>query len=159
MKMEQRRLLNTNSTFARNPDQGSSFKFSSSSIEVKLSSEGSSNVNQTGGTAVASLLVGGEEYSLQRHGYNIVILDSSDGTIISSSSFDLSGGSSSKNNMIQFLRNAPAESAVLVATQSTGSTLDSDTNELFKSMGASIINSGKGGGVCFGRKTRKFWCE
>ncbi len=88
---------------------------------------------------VASIKVNGREVALGKRGYNIVVLDSQSGAVLSARKFDTVDDRAESRAMTDFLAQIPAGQIVVVASQgAVASNLGDRTVEQLRTLGAQI---------------------
>ncbi|XP_066018372.1 uncharacterized protein [Pocillopora verrucosa] len=105
-------------------------------LDIHIRSEGNDDPGKAYRRSKAYIKVDGIDYSLQKRGFNVVVVDGETGVFLEARSFDTFADSSSGNHLRDFLNNLSGNKIVLVATQDSASKYMSPAIDALKRLGA-----------------------
>ncbi|CAH3108182.1 unnamed protein product, partial [Pocillopora meandrina] len=105
-------------------------------LDIHIRSEGYNDPGKAYPRSKAYIKVDGIDYSLQKRGFNVVVVDGETGVFLEARSFDTYADNSSGNHLRDFLNNLSGNKIVLVATQDSASKYMSPAIDALKRLGA-----------------------
>lgn len=105
-------------------------------LDIHIRSEGCDDPGIVDGCGKAYIKVDGTDYSLQRRGHNVVVVNGETGVFLEARAFDTHADSSSGNNLRDYLNSLSGNKIVLVATQDSAASYMSPAIDALKRLGA-----------------------
>ncbi|PFX27383.1 Neurogenic locus Notch protein [Stylophora pistillata] len=105
-------------------------------LDIHFRSEGCDDPGTVDGCGKAYIKVDGTDYSLQRRGHNVVVVNGETGVFLEARAFDTHADSSSGNNLRDYLNSLSGNKIVLVATQDSAASYMSPAIDALKRLGA-----------------------